>query len=237
MDKTWDTLATSGLPFSGVSAYMNFGPNIPAGEVDELISPLFFLTGNDSLSLTFDMAYKVKSTVYRDSLKVFISTDCGITFPHLIYSKCCDSLATTSGHTANFLPSLPEHWRTENISLSQFEGEDKIIIKFWAKSKMGNNLALDNIQIYNGVRPVSLPELQPIKPLLFPNPAEDLVEVSLGNSREMVKSFRLYSIDGKLVSISNTNKLNVSAIPQGLYFAEIETESQKVNVKLVIKRQ
>ena len=147
-DKTWDlSLTATGNGASIASAYLyNYAYYAP-GEIDELISPTIDLNGAASANLTFNIAYRIYSTAYEDSFKVFVSTDCGASFhPNPIYANGGITLQTSSGSASSFTPSQPSDWRNEFIDLSSYVGGN-IILKFQAINDYGNNLFLDDINI------------------------------------------------------------------------------------------
>jgi hypothetical protein len=70
------------------------------------------------LNLSFDVAYAPWGGSYSDSLKVLISTDCGVSYNE-VYFKGGTTLATAPAFTSMFVPASNE-WRTENINLNNF---------------------------------------------------------------------------------------------------------------------
>ncbi len=74
--------------------------------------------------------------------------------------------------------------------------------------------------------------------VIFPNPAQDLVNLKLRNSGFHEVEFRIYNNTGKLVLVQKINKLetrvDVSMISPGFYFAHIN-ESEKSIVRKFLK--
>jgi PKD repeat protein len=147
-DKTWDISLTASGNGSGIaSAYIyNYSYYAP-GETDELISPAIDLNGLADASLSFNMAYRMYSSSYNDSLKIFISTDCGDSYEvNPIYSKGGPSLETSPGSGSSFTPSQAGDWRNELVDLTAHVGSS-IVLKFQAINDYGNNLFLDDINL------------------------------------------------------------------------------------------
>ena len=77
--------------------------------------------------------------------------------------------------------------------------------------------------------------------LLYPNPASHNVQISLSNSIEMIDSLEIYDVLGKSIQSirnisSNQTSIDVSEMPKGVYFVEIQTENNiKMIKKLVVK--
>ncbi len=114
--------------------------------------------------------------------------------------------------------------------------------------KNGPNIKIDEIGIYELIienslncssisNPYWVQELNSSKPInsisLFPNPANNYVIISEINEPF---EFFIFNASGKLIkhSISDTNKIEVKSIPNGIYFLKIQSENFKINTKLII---
>lgn len=127
------------------AAYINFRNSTTNGEPDYLFTKVN-LGDYISANFGFQVAYARYNNTVSDRLKVVVSTDCGETFQTL-YDKSGATLATTSSfHTNSWYPSNCIDWRTENINLSNYLGEE-LIIGFTAECRLGNNLFIDNVGI------------------------------------------------------------------------------------------
>lgn len=138
-------------PAGGGSIYMNFFDYNAAGQIDEFILPPLDLTGVNNVRMTYDMAYRGLGSSYDDSLRIYISTDCGTTWT-LLQSRGEDgsqNFATGPNMPALtvFEPSSSADWRNDTLDLSGYDGMNDVRIKFTAISGNGNNLYLDNINI------------------------------------------------------------------------------------------
>ncbi|MFD1614424.1 T9SS type A sorting domain-containing protein [Gelatiniphilus marinus] len=73
--------------------------------------------------------------------------------------------------------------------------------------------------------------------LLYPNPANHLVNIKAGNGI-IIKAIDLYDISGKKIEVklSNKNQLNVSNLPDGIYLINIYSETGAVSKKLIVKK-
>jgi uncharacterized repeat protein (TIGR01451 family) len=77
--------------------------------------------------------------------------------------------------------------------------------------------------------------------LLYPNPASQMVQITLPNTGDSLESITLYDVLGKVVrqvgSISaNQSTIDVSQMEKGVYFVEILTENNIKQIKkLVVK--
>ena len=124
----------------------NHSYNAP-GQKDDISFTVLDLTEAQNPYLRFDVSYARFNQTYTDELLVEVSTDCKENFNNSIYQKNGNQLATTSNTMTGWVPTSPEHWRTEIIDLSQFIG-NKIALRFTNICGFGNNLYIDNIVVY-----------------------------------------------------------------------------------------
>lgn len=224
-----------------------------AGRREEILSPVLDLTTVNDPSVRFDVAfnyvkytppYFADTTVFADTLQVFISTDCGRTFTSL-YKKGGKDLATFDTAITNPLSltsidfdARPENWRTEQISLANFKNSKEAIIKFSYISGMGGLVAVDNVSFstFSGIE-----ENKPATFKLFPNPAADKVNLVSGN--ESIQKVNIIDISGRnvftIVNKSGFNKeisVNTSSLKDGFYFFEVFTSKGISTRKVLIKR-
>jgi len=153
---TWGSSPVSGSVNGSNAAMIDFYSYANNGEKDELISPPISFNGFNNISLTFDHAYRRYDNNSADSLKVYISTDCGQTYTLLqAYGENgTGNWATGANTTSSFMPASAADWcfgqttaNCKTISLNAFAGNGNVRIKFESISGFGNKLYLDNINI------------------------------------------------------------------------------------------
>jgi hypothetical protein len=75
--------------------------------------------------------------------------------------------------------------------------------------------------------------------LVYPNPAKDIVHISLKNLKDINGEIRVYDLQGKLVLdnllIEHKMTLDVSNLSKGLYFLKFENGNNIVTKKLIIE--
>ena len=69
---------------------------------------------------------------------------------------------------------------------------------------------------------------------VYPNPAHDFIIVGADNDSP-VQNIQLYNIAGQLVLSSTDTEINVSELPEGVYFVTVFTENQKFVERIIIK--
>lgn len=156
-DITWEIVQTDCTFPGNRAAFMNFFNYTATGQRDAMISPPLDFSGYSTVTLDFDHAYRRHSGTATDSLFIYISTDCGATFPHRVFVAGEDGtglLATGYTTTSNFTPADSSDWcmgpigaSCFSVDLSAFAGNPSVIIKFESYNNYQNNLYIDNINI------------------------------------------------------------------------------------------
>ena len=74
--------------------------------------------------------------------------------------------------------------------------------------------------------------------LLYPNPANDIIHISLSSATEEVKEFTVSSLTGqKILQIKNSDHLNVTGLHDGIYMVKtVTTNNRLLFSKLVIQQ-
>ncbi|MCH2021553.1 MAG: C25 family cysteine peptidase [Saprospiraceae bacterium] len=241
-DKTWSlNINASGNGNSTASAFINYFSYSNFDEYDNLISPNINLINVADAYLSFNLAYQ-QFGGYVDSLTITVSIDCGETYDTIpVYAKSSVDLETVSGGS-NFVPSISTDWRQEIVDLSQYVGEE-IKVKFEGYCGFGNNLYLDDINIYH--TPVTGTGSKAKDKLLvnvFPNPTNGLVTVDIQNLPNKNFSLELLDAIGQNISSRNINHdgnvvetLDLSNYSSGLYFICLRNDERVVVKKVVVE--
>lgn len=141
---TWVRNGSIGTaPTAGNSVRIDYYNTNAVGEVDDLNTPGFSLSGLSSASLTFDVAHR-PYTGQSDKLEVLVSPGCGMPY-EVIYSKSGTTLQTETGNTAAYI--APSTWRNETVNLTPYIGNSQVSIKFRGTNGYSNYIYLDNINI------------------------------------------------------------------------------------------
>jgi len=148
-DTTW-RFETVGGTTPGNRAYcLPFYNYSTTGRLDQLTSPPLSFRSHTSPVLTFKHAYARFPNNAFDSLRVFISTNCGSSYTRLA-SFGGQSFTTAADNEEVFVPIADTQWCNMNcisIPLTSYAGLNNIRIRFETYNNYGNNLYLDNIQI------------------------------------------------------------------------------------------
>ncbi len=185
-----------------------------------------------AINLSFDVAYAPWGGSYSDSLKVLISTDCGLTLNE-VYFKGGATLATAPAYTSMYVPTSTE-WRTENIDLSNFSGFEKVIVTFRNMGNWGNALYIDNVNISNDLNSNTITDL---KFGVYPSPI-NAGEILYFENIDQPRKIELINQEGKLKAqyfkIEDNQIVLPSNLASGIYTLRIETETQINHARIMI---
>ncbi len=236
---SWDSVSVAGWQGNTYAAYLNLKDYLPRlSQKDGLWSPILQLPSAPLLQLSFDVAYQQLGTIgfVQDTFKVYASTDCGQTFPHLLHSKTGSDLSSTGVLGANFEPSSRSDWRRDNIDLSTFSGQE-VMLSFVGVNRKGNNLYLDNISVYEGLwDPVSIAESEVNVFSLFPNPATESIQIAA--SKETVGDLYITIMDanGRVVEqrqMAVNQSFKIGQLAPGLYLVKVMQGKSVEHIKLI----
>lgn len=152
-DTTWRFANVTGTA-PGNRAYCLPFFNMPGvGRLDQLTSPILSFRGHTNVRLTFNYAYTTDPGFPSDSLRIFISTNCGLNFTRLAsFGSTGTNNFSTAPATANFFsPANASEWGDTGritINLSAYSNLNNIRIRFEGYNNQSNNLYLDNITLY-----------------------------------------------------------------------------------------
>ena len=161
---TWALYVISGTsPGNRAVGIDNFNYS-SVGQLDGLISPPFNLSGYSSVTLDFSYAYRRYSPTYQDSLAVYVSTDCGVTWTRVasFMEDGSGNFVTGPDITSAFYPSASSDWcgtspQCPSINLDSYAGNPDVKIKFENIAGYGNNMFIDNVNLTGsfGAAPVT----------------------------------------------------------------------------------
>ena len=218
------------------SAFINWY-GISAGKIDDLVIQPIDLTGVEDAYLSFYVAYRQYSN-QTDKLQVDVSTNCGTSWVTK-YSKSGSNLKTGAPMTSAFLNPTASEWRLERIDLSDFDNKKDVMIRFRATSNYGNNLFIDDINVYSAT---GIKENNSASLLIYPNPTRDLATIEIDAKNASMAQIQIFNTLGEVVYNSsswintgkNTLDINTSAFSNGIYFVNIKMQDGVINQSLII---
>jgi PKD repeat protein len=230
----------------------NFGQTGP--NVDELISAPVDLSNTasngDTVTLSFRYAYRKELSTDNEILKIFFSKDCGETWVQrkTISGSQLSNVAVTSSWT----PASTSEWKTVHITGSSISSDywvDNFRYKFRFEGNNGNNLYIDDINIYYGKPSDSLitagiDEQGVLSELnLFPNPVNEKLNLTFKSFSQDETSVKIVDICGKTIQelslLSNVgmNKIEIDthSISSGTYFISTTIQGSSKTMKFIKK--
>jgi len=219
-----------------------------AGRVNEVAAPLLDLTATTNPHLNFDVAFNYHhytppvatfDSTFADTLSVMVSTDCGDNFT-TIYKKGGSELATfpspilnATSIPASFINPGADNWRNEDVDLNAYRTFDKVILKFSYKSSLGGSINIDNVRVGEAI--VSVNDIAPTAPSLYPNPASDVVRIS---SPAAITSVVISDMTGRIVAqpavSARDMMVNTSSLANGMYLFRISTADGTYTEKVAV---
>ena len=237
-------IGTTGLS-SAKSAYLN-NYNSNGSQSDELISAAVDLSSiTSSATLSFRFSYRKKATANFESLKVYLSKDCGVSWAQR--KTLTGSQLSTIVVPSPWIPATPEDWTTVHMTNVTSEyWVDNFRYKFKFDGNGGNNLYLDNINIYAGSpsdNVVSgIDETQQMNGVnLYPNPADEEVTLSFSSINTQAITVAIQDVFGKTIQShnilaqngSNLVFLDTQKLAAGTYFVSLINGGTPVTIKFV----
>jgi hypothetical protein len=223
------------------------GRNNADFQVETLESPTFDLSGlEDNAVLSFKYAHARRNASSDDFFQVRISRNCGENW-NLRETRDIDQLPTVSGNVSGqFSPDSDSDWEEviiDNISSIFLTTEFRIRFEF--TSVNGNNIFIDDINIYDP-NTLSVDNNDVVKEItLFPNPATDNVRLRLDLSENQNIRIDVVDASGRVVQspfagvmTSGTQSLQIqldASLTPGMYFVRLTGEEGIAVRKLIVK--
>lgn len=191
-----------------------------------IYSPKMDLTGFTDPKITFKYAFARKDSTNTDQLLIKGSKNCGITFGNLLVIT--NLLPTHTGYVnSNYIPTSAD-WKLVTITVPSSYRTSEFFFKMDFVSKGGNNIFIDDINIFD-LATISIEEETTRYIHVYPNPVSEILTIE--TDFEIMNSVvNIYNLQGKRVYTNDlqSNKLNISFLPSGMYFIEINKENYKL---------
>lgn len=242
-DDAWELSTIAGSEGTSKSAVLgNYGND--DGSKDELISGTIDLSSvdpADPIVFTFDYAYRKKQAQDDEWLRFYISNDCGETWV-LRKNIHGDDLSSVTAN-GSYVPSGPGDWYSNSVTnINSAYYVENFRFKFQFENDGGNNIYIDNINLY----PASMTSLQEESVnhmiSIYPNPTNGLTNIQLIGIAGQEYTITIHNslgqqIDlvyqGELVDGVNNFEYDMSGLAKGVYLVRIESEGRLQTTKLI----
>jgi PKD repeat protein len=241
---SWNITSTAAVTGTS-SAKLNRHAATKSGNVHSLISPSFNTTLVSSPVLSFKTSYAQRSNSSSDVLKVFYSSNCGLSWVLITGGNLSASALSAGVIPSSFTPANSTQWKSHKLALPSTAQKQSVIFRFeFTVGSGGNNLYLEDINI-NSLNPTSLSEavIDNLNLSVFPNPAENTSTVSFSLLKSENVSVKVYDITGREVTTlvagatlpagDHRYALNIGS--KGIYFVKLFLDNNAVKTsKLVV---
>ena len=222
----------------------NFGNNdetkdaFISGPID-----LSWVDSEDEIIFDFMFAYRKRYSSNFEELKFYISNDCGETWSLRKFLK--DDDLSPDNFSAPYAPSSTSEWTQENVTnINSPYFVSNFMFKFEFKNDNGNNIYIDNINLY----PASMtglgknPSSETIS--IYPNPTSGSFQLVMDVQSGSGYTVRLMNLQGQELEVlykgdlsSGVNKLdfNLDALPKGSYIIQVQSDTERSS-HLVVKQ-
>jgi PKD repeat protein len=245
-NNAWTIENTTGHSGAQCAKITNFGQGV--GNIDELTSApidLSVIPSTGTVTLSFRYAYRKKTTADYEYLKVFVSSNCGETWAQR-KTIGGNQLSTLTSSTS-WKPSQQSDWVTVHmINVTSIYFTPNFKMKFKFEGEGGNNIYLDDINLYAGEPSDNLvlgvnemTNLENIE--LYPNPTEGDIHIRYTAKSNDNTSVSITDVSGKVISTTNIQSksgsnliiLPTDELSAGTYFVKIGQSNQ--TLKFVVK--
>ncbi len=242
-------LVTGQAALTGSKSAMLLNYNQPANAEDELISgpiDLSTLNTNDTMTLSFRYAFRKKQSVNNDFLRVSVREGCEANW--VVRKTLFGDLLSPLTSSTSWYPAGPEDWTTvhmTNITSNYFTGDFQF--KFTFENDGGNNLFIDDINIYQGAPSdeiIGLSELTALQNVsVYPVPTNGELSVTFElNSAEKTR-IDVTDITGKTVQTvhlngavgNNITVMDVANLSSGVYFLTVISGGNTAQKRFIVE--
>ena len=255
---TWFTQTTSAAHNGNGSAMLNNYDAHANFDIDEIISPAINMTAVPTAKMQLSFYYSWASANQYlnglDSMVVYGTTDCGVTWKVLSSGSKLGSTGGNAVLNAGYVPSrftpttAPAYWKQVTINLPtatwQIANAHFKIRAF--TSIHGNNLYIDDFNLGQAAVPTGIEQANTVTGVeLFPNPTtgDATLNVQLENAGKV--AVKVYDISGKLIMnpfdgwmSAGENNVAIDGyarLSHGVYIVNIVAGESVVQKKLIVQ--
>ncbi|MBD3636256.1 MAG: T9SS type A sorting domain-containing protein [Crocinitomicaceae bacterium] len=212
------------------------------GSKDHLMSgpiDLSVVDPSDNVVFTFKYAYNKRSASNDEWLQFYISNDCGESW--VLRKNLHGNDLSTQTSIGPYDPA-PEDWvevEVTNINSTYYTSNFRY--KFVFENDNGNNIYIDDINIYAGAM-TDVDENIADNLSVYPNPVTNQMQISLDVYDTAIYTITLSNVLGQQVALVYQGEIlagqgqvsyDMSALPKGVYFLNIESNGVVKTTKVI----
>ena len=250
----WEVQTLSGQPwqirettgFSGSRSLYVRNRNNESGDITRTTTTTYDAEGMAAVMIGYKYAYSHRATGDTDDrLKLQVSRDCGQTWNTRQFHRGLIDLSTAPDHGGNFYPSGPSEWagHIEEVDNALYM-VPKLRIRFEFESKGGNNVFLDDINVYGvdslgnvlGLDPIDSPSGQAL--IAYPNPGRGSVTVQAMWAASDAQ-LRLRDAVGRIERLiplrgAQGQTIQLDDLTPGMHLLELLVEDRREVIRIVV---
>ena len=237
-DETWEVSPSAAT--SGIKSLKLRNFTIDAGNTDEFISTTINTSNTDSVVIMYKWAYANMTNETDDRLKISISNDCGNTWSLRKMRRGTTNLPTADPTNSQFTPTSSDQWSSEAIIITDptyFTNQFRVKFEFLADG--GNNLFIDDINIFPTSGSVLVGELSSGHIAAYPVPADDALYIEMDNLNDSGALLTILDGSGRACLsqplYSSINSVDVSPLTPGLYCVLVVSGESRWMRKVIIR--
>lgn len=244
--EAWQIRQTTG--FSGSRSLYVRNRDNESGDVTRITSTTYDAEGMASVIISYQYASSHRTSGETDDrLKLQISRNCGETWSTREFHRGLIDLPTAPDHGGQFYPSGPSEWtgHIEEVSNASYMVPN-LRVRFELESKGGNNVFLDDINVYGldamgnvvGLEPTKGPDVFGME--MYPNPSTGSVTIeAFWPSGEAAMTVR--DASGRLerlvpLSAGSGRLVQLEGLSPGVHLVELNTETHREVKRLIVTR-
>ncbi|MDG1330865.1 MAG: M43 family zinc metalloprotease [Crocinitomicaceae bacterium] len=245
----WQLHTGTGHTGNKCAKIVNFGQT--AGNFDDLISSPIDLSSINSttgMTMSFRYSYVQRYSSNSEVLKVYVTPNCGENWaPRKTLSGT--QLSPTAQNSA-WTPTSQADWTTVHMTnITSAYWTDQMRARFEFKSDGGNNIYLDDINIYAGapsdviVADVAENGFDIEALSVFPNPTEEDLNIRFTLKSADQANLIVQDVTGKITQSATINAtegsnlvlMNTADLASGMYFLNVQIGGSQKTIQFVVK--
>lgn len=241
---TWELYENAGATGDNSVRVHNY--NQGSGSAHYLNSGNFDLSNfgsNEVVTFSFKYAYRKRNSSNNESLRFALSSDCGDYF--LVRKTLSNNSLGSDIATSEFVPGANDWVQVHVTNVTSQFFINNLQAQFQFLSDNGNNIYLDDINFYRGdANSIGLEELKSVTNVnLYPNPAEDVLNVQFEAATAGAVVIEIRDITGKLVETqliqaqagSNLVMMDTDQYANGMYLMNIVANGSSRTIQFAVK--
>ncbi len=246
----WALHTGTGYTGNKCAKISNFNQTV--GQMDDLISApidLSSITALAAVTMSFRYSYKKRATTNSETLKVYITSNCGENWAprKTLTGSQLGALTLSTAWT----PAAQSDWVTVHMTnVTSTYWTDEFRCRFEFESDGGNNIYLDDINIYAGAPSDNIVvagidengfDIEELS--VYPNPTDKDLNVRFALKVADRANLYVQDVSGKIVQSAIVNgaegmnlvMMDTSALAAGMYFLKVQIGGSQKTIQFVVK--